>query len=123
MIDQIVSIARDESANTNQSAAESLAAIDQCVKQGQRIDTTRCPADFKMAESRFLAAEQSLCRDAHEDSRTDPDVVQRAFFDVYAHRSPYDTLDRMSDRVKRDLDAFQIATFDLIQVSASYGVN
>ena len=51
------------------------------------------------------------------------DVVRRAFFDVYAHRSPYDTLDPMSEKIKRDLDTLQNATFDLIQVSTADGVN
>jgi hypothetical protein len=121
VIDQIVDIAKDESTNPNE--ASSLAAIYQCVHRQEQIDATGCPADFRIAESRFISAEKSLYRDAFEDTASDPDVIQRAFFDVYAHRSPYDTLDQMSDKIKRDLDAFQTAAFDLIEISAGHGVN
>jgi hypothetical protein len=123
VIDQIVTIAKDESARIEPNQGLTLAVIDQCVRWDEQVDTTGCPADFRMAENRFITAEQSLCRDAHNDSRSDPDVVRRAFFDVYAHRSPYDTLDPMSEKIKRDLDTFQNATFDLIQVSDADGVN
>jgi hypothetical protein len=123
VIDQIVSIAKDENVRANLTSAPPLAAVVQCVTRQEKIDTTGCPADFRLAVSRFISAEQSLSRDAREDSGSDADVVRRAFFDVYAHRSPYDTLDRMSDKIKRDLDIFQSATFDLIQVSSAYGVN
>lgn len=121
VIDQIVEIATDESTISNE--APSLAAIGRCVHRQEQIDATGCPADFRIAESRFISAERSLYRDAFEDSVSDPDVIQRAFFDVYAHRSPYDTLDQMSDKIKSDLDIFQTAAFDLIEVSAGHGVN
>jgi hypothetical protein len=123
VIDQIVDIASDESARANPNEGPPLAAIDQCVQRQEQIDITGCPADFRTAESRFLFAEQSLCRDAHEDLWSDRDVVQRAFFDVYAQRSPYDTLDQISNKIKHDLDVFQSAAFDLNQVSAGHGVN
>jgi hypothetical protein len=122
VVEQIVSIARDESAKTNLRGVQPLAVVDQCINRQEQIDTAGCPADFKIAERRFLSAEQSLCRDAQMDFNSNPDVVQRAFFAVYEHRSPYDTLDRMSDKIRRDLDIFQTAAFDFIQVSASYDV-
>ncbi len=123
VIDEIVTIAKDESARPEPNNGLTLAGMDQCVRREEQIDTTGCPADFRMAENRFITAEQSLCRDAHADSASDAGVVRRAFFDVYSHRSPYDTLDPMSEKIKRDLDSFQTATFDLIQVSNADGVN
>ena len=123
VVDQIVRIAREENAKTNLGGVQSLAAIDQCVKRQEQIDINGCPADFKAAARQFLSAEQAICRDAHGDFGTDPYVVQRAFFDVYAHRSPYDSLDRMSDKIKRDIDLFQSATFDFVQVAESYSVH
>jgi hypothetical protein len=123
VIDQIVNIAKDESACSEPDDGLTLAAMDQCVRREEQIDTTGCPADFRLAENRFITAEQSLCRDAHVDSASDPDVVRRAFFDVYAHRSPYDTLDQISEKIKRDLDIFQNAAFDLNRVSDADSVN
>jgi hypothetical protein len=123
VIDQIVTIAKDENARTEPNQGLTLDAIDQCVRRDEQIDTTGCPADFRIAETRFITAQQTLSRDARADPVSDPEVVQRAFFDVYAHRSPYDTLDQMSPKIKRDLDIFQAATFDLIQISDADGVN
>ena len=123
VIQEIVAIAREESERTVPMHGPSFAAIDRCVQREQGIDTSDCPANFRYAERRFVDAQQALCRDAHDDYISDPLVVQRAFFDVYEHRSPYDSLDLMSDVIRRDLDVFQSATFDLIQVSESYGVN
>jgi hypothetical protein len=123
VIQEIVAIAREESARTARTHGPSLEAIDRCVQREQRIDTTGCQSNFRIAERRFLAAEQTLCRDAHNDYVSEPIIVQRAFFDVYEHKSPYDSLDLMSDVIKRDLDSFQMATFDLIEVSSGYGVN
>ena len=123
VIQEIVAIAREESERTVPTHGPSFAAIDRCVEREQRIDTSDCPANFRYAERRFVDAQQALCRDAHDDYISDPLVVQRAFFDVYEHRSPYDSLDLMSDVIRRDLDVFQSATFDLIQVSETYGVN
>jgi hypothetical protein len=123
VIQEIVAIAREESEQTVPTHGPSFSAIDRCVKREQRIDTSGCPANFRNAERRFVDAQQTLCRDAHDDYISDPLVVQRAFFDVYQHRSPYDSLDLMSDVIRRDLDVFQSATFDLIQVSETYGVN
>jgi hypothetical protein len=123
VIDQIVAIARDENGKMNPNGGQSLAAMDACIAREEKIDITRCPADFRMAESRFLSAERSLSRDAHADIWSEPNVVTRSFFDVYLHRSPYDSLDRMSDKIKSDVDKFQSATFDLIQVASKYDVN
>jgi hypothetical protein len=123
VIDQIVRIAKSESARACTNDAQALAVIDQCVKQEEQIDTRACPADFRNAVSRFVIAEWTLSRDAHRDSWSNPQIVRRAFFDVYNHKSPYDSLDQISDRMKRDIDVFQSATFDLIQVADSFGVN
>jgi len=123
VIDQIVTIAKDENARPEPNNGLTLAAMDQCVRREEQIDTTGCPADFRTVENRFITAEQSLCRDAQVDSASDPEVVRRAFFDVYAHQSPYDSLDPISQKIKRDLDTFQAATFDLIRISDADGVN
>lgn len=123
VVEQIVRIAHDENSQPDLSDTQALTAIDSCVKRQELIDTRKCPADFRTAVSRFIVAEWSLTRDAHRDGFSDPQVVRRAFFDVYNHRSPYDSLDRMSDRMKRDIDLYQSAMFDLIETAASYGVD
>jgi hypothetical protein len=123
VIDQIGEISREESTKVDLRGPETLAQVDECIAREQAIDLSRCPSDFRLAETNFLAAQRILCRDAHTDIFSEPNVVTRAYFDVYAHRSPYDSLDRMSDRMKRDVDVFQAATFDFLQVSARYGVN
>jgi hypothetical protein len=123
VLDQIVNIAREESGRTDPSDAKSLAALDQCIQRQEQVETKGCPADFTETEQKFLSAERSLCRDAHADSSCDGYAVQRAFFDVYADRSPYDSLDPLSDKIKHDLDAFQSAAVDFNQICANYGVN
>jgi len=123
VINQIVEIARQENSQTNLTSSQPLGGIDRCIAREERIDTSKCPSDFRDAESRFLDAERALGHDAHADSFSEPEAVRRAFFAVYCHRSPYDSLEKMSDTIKRDIDNFQSATFDLIQCSANNGVN
>lgn len=122
-MDQIARIVQEESNQLSSPAANPLNSVDECIAREQRIDIARCPADFRIAITNLLASQRTLIRDARSDAQSDPGVVARAFFDVYAHRSPYDSLDRMSDRIRRDIDLFQSAAFDLIQAAAKYGVN
>jgi hypothetical protein len=119
-INQIVGIVKDEHGRIDRS--QPLAAIDRCVARQDQIDFSRCPRDFQIAAADFVQAEKILCRDAHIDAYTEPQVIEHAFFAVYAHQSPYDSLDRMSDRMKRDVDNFQSAAFNLIEASSNHDV-
>lgn len=99
-----------------------MAALDECVSQERQIDNSKCPADFRIAEMRFVSAEDSLLLHAKMDSGNQSDVALKAVFDIFKHKSPDDYADKVSDEMKQDLDDIQSARLDLIQIALSYGV-
>jgi hypothetical protein len=99
-----------------------LAALDECVAQERRIDNSKCPEDFRIAEMRFVSAEDSLLRHAKMDPGNRTDLALAAVFDIVAHKSRFNYANWVSDEMKQDLDDIQSARRDLIQIALNYGV-
>ncbi len=99
-----------------------LAALDECVSQQRQIDNSKCPADFRIAETRFVFTEDSLLRHAKMHSPDQSGLGIKTVLKVLGHESPDDHAEKVSDATKRDLDDVQSARLDLIQVAMNYGV-
>jgi hypothetical protein len=99
-----------------------LAALDSLVSQESRVDTSKCPPDFRMAVMRFVATEATLGRDAHMNAGRSGDAVARFVFDILDHKSPYDHTDTVMAERKQDVASVQAAFLDLEQSAMRYGV-
>jgi hypothetical protein len=119
---QIAEIRRIVMSEEQAGQLKPLAAADALVSQEISIDTSNCPADFRMAEMRLIAAESTLSRDAHMDAAKKGELAVRYLAAIWAHRSPYDYTDKISDERKHDLDTLQSAVLDFDQVAMKYGV-
>jgi len=122
VMNQITVIQRIVTSEQQAGQLTPLAEVDALVSQETLIETSKCPADFRMSEMRLIGAESTLSRDAHMDTGKRGDGAARLLFDFWAHQSPYEHADKVADEIKRDLDAIQSAILDLDQVAMKYGV-
>jgi hypothetical protein len=107
------------------------AANDELVAQEYRIDTSKCPTDFRMAELRFVTAEDSARIHAHMDRTGKAEEILGAAVSVYATgglaaprsiQSWNAYNEKIADEQKQDLANIQSAFLDFAQVAMSYGV-
>jgi hypothetical protein len=108
-----------------------VAAMDELVAQEYRIDTSKCPTDFRMAMARFVAAENSACIHASMDNTGKAHEVLVAGMEILAThglsagnslQSPDNYNEKIADEQKQDLANIQSAQLDLAQVAIKYGV-
>lgn len=128
VINQMVMIQRITADEMRSAKGNCLAALDECVAQEYQIDTSYCPADFRMAVLRFVVAEDSARIHAHMDKSGQTEAALAACFEMMTPRfmsAPkslvgYD--EKIADDQKQDLAKIQSAGLDLVQVAMKYGV-
>jgi hypothetical protein len=108
-----------------------LAPMDELVAQEYRINTSKCPTDFRLAVMRFVMAEDSARVHAHMDRTGNADEALVASMETVAThglsaikslRSLNDYNEKIADEQKRDLANIQSALLDFAQVAMKYGV-
>jgi hypothetical protein len=108
-----------------------VAPLDVIVPEEYQIDTSKCPADFRMPVLRFVAAEDSARIHAHMDKTgrkeefltAGVEVLTTHWFGVgRAAKSLNDFNQKISDEQKQDFANIQAAYLDLAQVAMKYGV-
>lgn len=101
------------------------------VAQESRIDTSKCPTDFRMAELRFVTAEDAMCMHTHMDKTGNAEELLDAAMGTVATKglsagkslqSWNDYNEKITDEQKQDLANMQSALLDLSQVAMKYGV-
>jgi hypothetical protein len=122
VMDQITQIHRIVTSEQQDGQLTPMAEVDALVSQETSIDASKCPADFRMAEMRLIAAESMLSRDAHMDAGQKGEAAARQLCDIYAHQSRNIYKNQVADELKRDFDSIQAAGLDLDQVAMKYGV-
>jgi hypothetical protein len=100
-----------------------LTAIDDLVSQQSEVDTIQCPAEFRAAEARFMAAENTLAVDAHIDFAKNGDASFRALFHSDSHQFPPDLLTNGPEAIKADLAAAHTAAENFEKVAAKFAAN
>jgi hypothetical protein len=101
--------------------ATELSAMDDLVSRESQIDTAKCPADFRRAEARFVAAQNTLSVDAHMDYQNNGDCAFRATFDNDSAQYSLHLAANASDGMKRDLQQAQNAAQNFGQIAVKYG--
>jgi hypothetical protein len=101
--------------------ATQMTAMDDLVNKQSQVDTAQCPADFRAAEARFMAAQNTLAVDAHIDSAKNGEAAFRAMFDNDSNRYSQDLAASASDGLKADLAAAKTAADNFHQLTAKYG--
>jgi hypothetical protein len=101
--------------------ATQLSAMDDLVCRESQIDTANCPADFRRAEARFVAAQNTLSVDAHMDYQNNGNCAFRAMFDHDSARYSLHLAADASDAMRRDLQQTRDAAEDFDQMAARYG--
>jgi len=108
-----------------------LAAFDELVAQEVRIDTSKCPTDFRMAVLRFVAAEDAMRAHLHMDRTGQAEEVlsaAAAFVANHGLSAPRSNQslsqyhEKISDEQKRDLANIQSTMLDVVQMAMNYGV-
>ncbi len=108
-----------------------MAAMDELVAQEYRIDTSKCPTDFRLAVMRLVMAEDSARTRAHLDKTGKAEEALVAGMEINAThglstgkslQSLNDYNEMIADQQKRDLADIQSAQKDLAQVGMKYGV-
>jgi hypothetical protein len=109
----------------------SVAAMDEMVAQEYRIDTSKCPTDFRLAIARFVTTENSARIRATTDETGNADkelvtgmemLATHGLSSVKSLQSPNDSNDRIANEQKQDLANIQSAQTDLAQLATKYGV-
>jgi hypothetical protein len=107
------------------------AAMDELVAQEYRIDTSKCPTDFRMATARFITTENSACIHANMDQTGNAREVLVAGMEMLAThglsagrslQSLNGYNEKIADEQKQDLANIQSAQLDLAQMAMKYGV-
>lgn len=101
--------------------ATQLSAMDDLVSRESQIDTAKCPADFRRAEARFVAAQNTLSVDAHMDYQQNGDCAFRAMFDNDSAQYSFHLAADASTAMKRDLQQARNASDAFAQMAAKYG--
>jgi hypothetical protein len=115
----------------DQKLSNPMAAMDEMVAEEYRIDTSKCPTDFRLATGRFVAAENSAYIHASMDKTGKAREALVAGFEILATRglstgkslqslNNYD--EKIADEQKQDLANIQSAQSDLAQLAMKYGV-
>ena len=108
-----------------------LAAMDELVAQEYRIDTSKCPTDFRLATMRFIMAEDSARVHAHMDRTGKADDALVAGMEILAThglsagkslQSMNNYNEKIADEQKQDLANIQSALLDFAQLAMKYGV-
>jgi hypothetical protein len=128
---QIVAIQQTILAEKRSGQLKGLAPLDVLVAQEYQIDTSKCPADFRMAVLHFVAAEDVARIHAHMDRTGRLGEALTACVEVAASRglaigkatqswNAYNQ--KITDEQKQDLANIQSALLDFAQVAMKYGV-
>jgi phage FluMu gp28-like protein len=105
--------------------------MDELVAQQSRIDTSKCPNDFRMAVLRYVTAEDTACIHANMDRTGKAGEVLGAavaFFATSGLSAPRsiesmtDYQEKISDEQKQDLANIQSTMLNLVQIAMNYGV-
>lgn len=105
-----------------------MPAFDECVAQQYQIDTSSCPADFRLAVLHFVAAEDSARVHAHMDKTGQAEPALAACFEMMTPRfssAPQSIVNsdvKVPDEQRQDLAKIQSAGLDLVQAAMRYGV-
>jgi hypothetical protein len=121
VVDQMVSI---QQFVMDEKLSNRVAAMDELVAQEYRIDASKCPADFRLAISRIVSAENSA------RMRTNTDQSGNAN-EAFATRGPsagksvqsssaYS--EKIADNQNQDLSNVRSALRDFVQLATKYGV-
>jgi hypothetical protein len=97
-----------------------MAAIDDLVSRQSEIDTVQCPAEFRAAEARYMAAANTLAVDAHIDFGANGEAAYRALFHMDWRQFPPDLIRNAPKEIKADLEAAHVATDNFQQVAAQF---
>jgi hypothetical protein len=129
--DQLLIIHRVNVAEVNAKAQQPLAALDELVSLQSRIDKSACPADFRLALVRFIAAENA----ARIHARLNKSGLSDAFFAAGVECIAADGLSAFRNtkppnaaspiilqREKQDFAAIQSTFLDFARIAIKYGV-
>ncbi|HEX4052968.1 MAG TPA: hypothetical protein VHX86_01755 [Tepidisphaeraceae bacterium] len=128
VINQMVMIQRITADEMRATGRRFLPTFDECVAQEYQIDTSSCPADFRLAVLHFVAAEDSARVHAHMDKTGQAEAALAACFEmmgprfVSAPQSMVGSDAKVADEQRQDLAKIQSAGLDLVQASMRYGV-
>jgi hypothetical protein len=101
------------------------------VAQEYQIDTSSCPADFRMAVLRLIAAEDAARQHAHMYTTAKQEIGLETLIGCFAGepfvvasgvKSAVNYNQKIADEQKQDLAKIQSALLDLAQVAMKYGV-
>lgn len=131
VLSQIVTIQQILIDEKRSRTIKSQTPMGELVAQESRIDTSKCPTDFRMAELRFVTAEDAMCMHTHMDKTGNAEELLDAAMGTVATKglsagkslqSWNDYNEKITDEQKQDLANMQSALLDLSQVAMKYGV-
>jgi hypothetical protein len=102
--------------------ASQLAAMDDLVCREAQIDASKCPADFRQAEGRYVAALNTVSVDAHINFEKNGTPAFQTMFDNGSQSNSSDLAAGASDDMKHDIAATRAAAAQFRQVAAKYDV-
>jgi hypothetical protein len=111
----------------DQKLSSPVAALDELVAEEYRIDTSKCPTDFRMAIARFVTAENSARIHAGVDKTGNACSELVAAIETITTRgmstpSWNNTTEKIGNHQNQDLANIQSAQSDLTQLAMKYGV-
>jgi hypothetical protein len=128
VVDQMVSI---QQFVMDEKLSNRVAAMDELVAQEYRIDASKCPADFRLAISRIVSAENSARMRTNTDQSGNANEALLAGMEIFATRGPsagksvqsssaYS--EKIADNQNQDLSNVRSALRDFVQLATKYGV-
>jgi hypothetical protein len=119
VMSRLDTLQRNALATNEAGRMTAMAAVDYCVAQEAQINISRCPADFRMAVARYIAAENTLSMDARMNSGNQASQVMTVLMQVYGRQS-MNSYSSASDEMQGDLANFQNAAQKLDQTAMKY---
>jgi hypothetical protein len=99
-----------------------LAAMDDLVCREAQIDASKCPADFRRAEGRYVAALNTVSVDAHINFEKNGTPAFQTMFDSGSQQYTSNLAAGASDDMKHDIAATRAAAAQFRQVAAKYNI-
>jgi hypothetical protein len=108
-----------------------VAAMDELVAQENRIDASKCPADFRLAVSRIVTTENSARTHANADQSGNANEALLAGMEIFATRNASANKsaqsqgvynEKITDDQNQDLANVRSALRDFVQLATKYGV-
>ena len=128
VINQVLMVQRITADEVRSANSKCFPALDECVTQEYQIDTSNCPADFRLAVLHFTAAQDLARIHAHMDKTGQTEAALAACVELMiprfasAPKPAFDAQVNLADGPKQDMAKIESAGWDLVQVAMKYGV-